>query len=425
VVGLPRLDRPARRLILIGAAALGALALAPASAPARECSIDDDGTDPGNVPALLDSGGYEWDVSEETKLAPANDDSEDFATLYDGGGSTSSTPPAPTTNNDSYDGFGALFVGPGGDASLSNQYFNADDNACSRENAGRELVFPPETVSGLRVQRKLFVATAGPPGARLLDTITNPSGKPVTTSVQVGDTWSVGNYGDLGSDSSTAVRSSSSGDAAFTPADSWIVTSDHAGGTINSDYALAHVFGGPGGRERIDFATLTGVGPSTGAAQDNLAWRWDKLRIRPGQTISLLWFEVQQAIAGRDAATEDGLAKASAQGYFKGAAGLLFAGMKKGEQAQVVNWRTPVKCAGRRVTIAGSDARDVIKGTPKADVIFSGDGNDVIKGLGGNDRICAGKGRDRLLGGKGRDILKGGAGRDVLRGGPGHDKLLQ
>jgi len=39
--------------------ALGAMALAPGGASAAECSIDNDGVDAGNVPALLDSGGYE------------------------------------------------------------------------------------------------------------------------------------------------------------------------------------------------------------------------------------------------------------------------------------------------------------------------------------------------------------------------------
>jgi hemolysin type calcium-binding protein len=402
-------------VVLAAAGALAILAVAPAAASAAECSIDDDTADPGNIPSLLDSGGYEWDVSEETKSAPANDDTFDFATLADGGGSTTTTPPAPETNSDTYDAWGALFVGPGGDASLGNEYFSPDDNSCAVEDSGRTLAFPALPLSGLTVQRKLFVPS-GMPGGVLIQTLSNRTGAPITSDVQIGDTLSNDNEGDLGSDSGTAVRSSSSGDTAISPADLWFVTNDDLSDT--SDFTLAHVMDGNGGRERIDFVTQTGTGPATGDVEDNVAWRWSGVTVNPGQTVMLLSVEVQQGVAGGagTALTEIANATAQANAYEGGAVATLFPILGKTAQAQLANWAQPVKCGGRPVTISGSDVRDVIKGTKKPDVIWAGGGNDKVLGKKGNDRICGGPGKDKLIGGPGKkDVLKGGGGKDKIR----------
>src|SRR4051794_12956203 len=81
------------------------------------------------------------------------------------------------------------------------------------------------------------------------------------------------------------------------------------------------------------------------------------------------------------------------------------------------------KCAGKTVTITGTERRDVIKGTKKRDVIGALGGNDKVSGLGGNDLICGGAGKDSLYGGPGRDTLIGQAGADRLFGGPARDAL--
>ena len=80
-------------------------------------------------------------------------------------------------------------------------------------------------------------------------------------------------------------------------------------------------------------------------------------------------------------------------------------------------------CAGKAITMTGSNGSDKLVGTPAADVIAGQGGNDVIKGLAGNDVLCGGAGKDRLLGGKGKDKLLGQAGKDTLKGGPGKDRL--
>jgi hypothetical protein len=399
------------KLALTAMGALAIFAIAPAAASASECSIDNDPN--SGAPALLDSGGYEWDVTKETKTAPANDNSKDFATLFDGGGAPTTTPPAPETNSDTYDGWGALFVGPGGDASLANQYFSADDNSCAVEDSGRTLAFPALPLQGLTVQRKLHVGASGMPGGVLIQTLSNRTGAPITTDVQVGDTLSTDNDGDLGSDSDTAVRSSSSGDTAISPADLWFVTNDST--TDTSDFSLGHVMDGNGGRERVDFVTQTGLPLET--PEDNVAWRWSGVTVNPGQTVSLVSVEVQQGVVGANSAPQEAAnAAAQANAWAGGSAAADFPTFGKTSLAQLANWATPVKCGGRTVTISGSDVRDVIKGTKAADVIWAGGGNDKVLGKKGNDRICGGPGKDKLIGGPGkRDVLKGGGGKDIVK----------
>jgi hypothetical protein len=79
------------------------------------------------------------------------------------------------------------------------------------------------------------------------------------------------------------------------------------------------------------------------------------------------------------------------------------------------------KCAGKKVTKAGTGRRETINGTPRRDVINGRGGNDVIRGRGGNDILCGAAGKDRLIGGPGKDRLFGQAGKDTLVGGPGKD----
>ncbi len=77
------------------------------------------------------------------------------------------------------------------------------------------------------------------------------------------------------------------------------------------------------------------------------------------------------------------------------------------------------RCGGRRVTIRGTDGRDVIRGTNHRDVIAGRGGADRIRGLHGYDLLCGGRGADVLIGGPGRDRLLGGPGNDVERQGKG------
>lgn len=304
-------------------AACAALAALPAGASAEPCGTD---------VIALDSGGYRWD----TPNAPATLDrtlNPGFATLTDGGGSTSSTPAAPRTTDDSYDSWGTMFVG--GSAN-GNTYFSSNNDSCVHEDGGRELAFPSLSIGGLQVQRKLYVSASGLPGARLLELVHNPGPSPVTTSVQVGDLASGNNKSDLGSDNATAVRASSSGATTLRATDNWMVTSDDA--TTDTDFALAHVYDGPGGSDHIDFVALAGTDPTPG---DNLAYRWNNVAIAPGQTAAFISYEIQQGVADGNTGGEVSAASQRALAYQANPLDQIYAGMSDTEIAAVRNWAKP------------------------------------------------------------------------------------
>jgi hypothetical protein len=306
---------PIRFTIAALTVALG-IALPSGTALAASC-VRDGGT------ALVDSQGYAFDTAPAPG-APTRDHT--FATLHDGGSAI-----APNA----WDDWGALFVG--GD-DLGHLYFTSDDASCSVDQAGQNLSFPLLAIHGLDVQRELFVSRTGLPGGRLLELVTNPGSTPVTTSVQVGDDQSPNNGGDLGSDATTAVRSSSDGNTLLTSGDLWAVTSDHAGGATNASPALAHVFAGPGAVPRLSAVSLFGADL---VPQDNLSYRWDGVLVPPHGTAAFLSYEIPQALPGRDAAAEDAAAKNVALAYQGLPLSHVYAGMTDAEITAVRNWPHP------------------------------------------------------------------------------------
>ncbi len=81
-------------------------------------------------------------------------------------------------------------------------------------------------------------------------------------------------------------------------------------------------------------------------------------------------------------------------------------------------------CAGRSVTIRGTEGDDILAGTASNDVISGLGGNDIIVAFSGTDVICGGPGNDTLIGGDGIDVLLGEGGNDSLFGGNGNDRLI-
>jgi hypothetical protein len=310
-----------KRWLIAAAVAGGAMAV-PGTAAATVCG--DDGTT-----QLFDSQGYYFDFSEAGTTADRN---LPFATLFDSGSNgPADTPPGPVFDRDSYDSFGTLFVGG---TDTSNMYFSADNDSCTAPTAG-EQDFPIVDMGGLRVQRKFFVNRTGVlPGIRILNLITNPGGSPVTTTVQVGDLQSQDNASDLGSDSRTAARSSSSGDAVISPGDLWGVTNDDP--TTTSDNTLAHIVDGKDGAMT---ANVFQLGPGTDFdPADNLIWGWS-VTIPAGQTVGLMSFEVQQGSAGHPSAANAASAAAVANSYENAPLSTLVSGMSPTEVASVVNWQ--------------------------------------------------------------------------------------
>jgi PKD domain len=180
------------------------------------------------------------------------------------------------------------------------------------------------------------VSPSGLPGARLLELVRNPGPAPVTTSVQVGDMASGVNKSDLGSDTTTAVRDSASGAPALDANDNWMVTSDNA--VTDGDFALAHVFDGPGGADRHDFVALSGTDAQPA---DNLAYRWNNVAIAPGQTAAFISYEIQQAVPSASTTAEVSAASQQARNYQANPLGQIYASMSDAEIAAVRNWEKP------------------------------------------------------------------------------------
>jgi hypothetical protein len=314
--------------LLIAAAAVTGLMLMPAAASANTC-----GDDSPTSPRWFDNQGYYFDFTKSTSLTA--DHNDPFAGLYDGGSNApGDTPPGPVTTSDSYDSFGALFVGGTDD---SHMYFSADNNSCSDPSLS-EHDFPVVPLAGLNVQRKVFVDSTAPlPGARILNLLSNPTAAPITTSVQIGDLTSTSNDDDLGSDGDTAVRTSSSGDAVASPADFWAVTNDAPDTT--DDATLAHVVDGHGA-VKTNLFQVGGGTVTASAPEDNVAWGWT-VTVPAGKTVGLLSAEVEQAVAGRDSATEVSNAAAVANSYETAPLTTIYRGMSAADAASIVNWPQP------------------------------------------------------------------------------------
>ena len=77
------------------------------------------------------------------------------------------------TNSDTYDDWGALFVG--GNEPLEHVLLRRQQLMQQPEELRGDHVYPVVTINGLQVQRKIFVNPVGSlPGARILNLIKEP-----------------------------------------------------------------------------------------------------------------------------------------------------------------------------------------------------------------------------------------------------------
>jgi len=207
----------------------GAFALAPSAALAR---VD-----------LSSGGGFLFDIAE----------AEDFSAGSLSNGTT-----------DAYDTCYRLRVG-------GTEYTPVGASTMSL--SGRQVELPTHSIVGLNVRRLVYVPTSGGDYARYLEVLENPSGADISTTVEV--------FGNLGSDGSTVVTGTSSGDSVVTAADQWFATDDST--DSGGDPSLAHVF--------------SGTSPSVSAspvslATDNLSYSWS-VTVPAGGRVVILHFAVQ------------------------------------------------------------------------------------------------------------------------------------
>jgi hypothetical protein len=164
---------------------------------------------------------------------------------------------------------------------INGVYYNATNLTIS----GRNIIGTTETVSGLRVTRKLYVPESkdGPLGnfGRWYDSLYNLTGSPITVSVEY--------LSNLGSDSFTTITGTDDGDNIIELTDQWVATDDFSDG--GEDPSLAHIVYLAGADEPIDYIELYDL---TGYGADYLHWRYDNVVINPDETVAFLTFAVQE-----------------------------------------------------------------------------------------------------------------------------------
>jgi hypothetical protein len=165
-----------------------------------------------------------------------------------------------TGNTNAFNGYGRLVVG--------GLRFQPNTLSSNTSDDGQSLVTGNGTFSGLSVSRKITVPNTGNEDfARTIDTFTNPTNAPITTTVQI--------LGNLGSDAGTTVFATSDGDNTVESSDQWIGTDG------NGTPAIVHYIHGPGGLKPS----------SVGLIGDNIQWTYN-LTVPAGQTVQLAYFTI-------------------------------------------------------------------------------------------------------------------------------------
>jgi hypothetical protein len=218
-------------------------------------------------------------VSLTTSLALATDLTSGTGELFDiqdgTGGSFSTDGSLSNGSIDAYDGCYYLTVG-------GSNYFGLM-GAATTSLSGRQVDMPSAPVgAGLMAERHIYVPSSGPSFARYLDLISNPSGSDVTTTVTIN--------GNLGSDSSTVLVTTSSGDLTIGPEDSWFASDDI---DMMWDPSLAHVFQGIGGLVTASMITATGMPSPFGGSSDALGYSY-VVTVPAGGRVAILHFAVQE-----------------------------------------------------------------------------------------------------------------------------------
>lgn len=159
--------------------------------------------------------------------------------------------------------------------------------------------------------------------ARIVLFMQNPSGAPITVSVEVPINF--------GSDSGSVIRTTSSGDATVTNADRWVVSSD---GSF-SDPINTTVFFGPGSPAVLPASYTTSVNNCSGTQGVQATFN---VTIAAGATRSLMFFAGLGGVTVADNLLESAT---SAAALFNSNATLApdwLSGLSSTQQSQIANW---------------------------------------------------------------------------------------
>ncbi|HVQ59150.1 MAG TPA: PKD domain-containing protein [Solirubrobacterales bacterium] len=321
-------------LALLALAAFGFAPGATGSALAADCNID-----------LHDGGNYLFDLEADESANPFR--SQTYGGFDEGG--------LGAEEQDAWDSWGNVFVAsPGADLEeLTVAEMYVGPNQCQLALSDREVRFPVLPLKGLQVQRSVFVDPGPLDGARLLTTLRNPGGAPVSVTLVQGDPN--GNSGNLGSDGGTFAAATSDGTGVATPASAWGVTADNEAlpGLVAGDPTLAHVWDGPGGVQRISRVRMEND-------FDELFWAWD-VTVPPGANAAFISYEIQQeTLPDRFVLGDVAAAVRQAQARQTQSLASLYQGMSPAEIAGTMNWAHPAASAAIKPVVGANSALPVL-----------------------------------------------------------------
>jgi hypothetical protein len=279
----------------------------------------------------IDAGGLEFFVNTNITFTTSSSASaaaseatftQAVAATTTGGGTTMST------LNDAFDGYNGLFVNG---TSYNNNGTVTLECIGATSQIERQAVYTAQTIGNLSVSRKVFVPDDDE-FIRWLNFVTNNGA--ATESV----TLSTSN--NLGSDSSTVIVTSSSGDTTVTTADNWVTTMQDYSGSTSSDPRLGHVLQGTGAPTPLGAVTFAD-------GDDGPTWSYT-FDVAPGETVAIMNFATGQP------SQADAAAQATALEDLQGAA---LDCMTQTEIDQVINFDTFVPTDVSLTEFGGQSSR--------------------------------------------------------------------
>lgn len=273
----------------------------------------------GSCPTILGGGSSEWDICDYLVTSNGLPTGGNCASgaIGSGAGINDASNPA---NGDAFDNAGLLWVNNvqvGGVATVT----------------GNRVDFAASSISGLNVALRHDVLTTAPVD-RILLTLTNPSGSAISVPVDYATNF--------GSDDSTLIRATSSGDTSFTAADRWLITSETL---ADSDPVNTTVLWG--GTPQVQPQSVSSTVFTCADTEGALA-RYS-VNVPAGGSVSLLFFQrIDETTANATAAVVafDNVVAGSP----------LLEGLSPAQFANVVNYNAPVAAAPIVSVPAGQNA---------------------------------------------------------------------
>jgi hypothetical protein len=198
--------------------------------------------------------------------------------------------------------------------------------------AGSTLTAGPVLMSGLNVTVQHH-AVSSSAVLRTLVTFTNPTAADISAAVAI--------VSNVGSDGTTAVNGSSSGDTAFTAVDRWLVTSDSV---PSNDVTNTFVLFGPGAPGP---ASVAATGFSDGGDANGVTATFN-ITVPAGATRSLMFFHQVSATPA------DALASAAQFNEAPLLTSDLMAGLTQEQADQILNWQFGA-VTGLSIVVRGTD----------------------------------------------------------------------